>query len=302
MNLKATLGIISGIVALMLVFAASRNDRDEITELFQSNEQTITALEQRLEDLQQTVSRQSRLINQLRAEPFGQAEAESAQAPIDSENLWATLESFVEQHLEDREERKRGEQRQRMEEAMAKSRERRNQKLAKQLGLNPFQSEQLAKLRAELQAKRREAMMPEEGEPFDPKRMAEILKQLEEEERTRLAGFLTADQVDQYKSRSSRSVQFMSMGSDGNVSGAISEVLNLSIQLPPGVIGTSSIQMTVQGDGVGDDVSGAFVIEENDFFPEDEVPGEIILDDGEPPLPPFPPFPPPPFPIPPPPE
>ena len=185
---------------------------------------------------------------------------------------------------------------------MAKSRERRNQKLAKQLGLNPFQSEQLAKLRAEFQAKRREAMMPEEGEPFDPKRMAEILKQLEEEERTRLAGFLTADQVDQYKSRSSRSVQFMSMGSDGNVSGAISEALNLSIQLPPGGIGTSSIQMTVQGDGVGDDVSGAFVIEENDFFPEDEVPGEIILDDGEPPLPPFPPFPPPPFPIPPPPE
>ena len=60
--------------------------------------------------------------------------------------------------------------------------------------------------------------------------------------------------------------------------------------------------MTVQGDGVGDDVSGAFVIEESDFFPEDEVPGEIILDDGEPPLPPFPPFPPPPFPIPPPPE
>jgi len=58
----------------------------------------------------------------------------------------------------------------------------------------------------------------------------------------------------------------------------------------------------VQGVGVGDDVSGAFVIEENDFFPEDEVPGEIILDDGEPPLPPFPPFPPPPFPIPPPPE
>ena len=69
--------------------------------------------------------------------------------------------------------------------------------------MNPFQSEQLA----EFQAKRREAMMPAEGESFDPTRLPEIIKQLKEEGQTRLAGFLTPDQVDQYKSRSSRSVK-----------------------------------------------------------------------------------------------
>ena len=89
----------------------------------------------------------------------------------------------------------------------------------------------------------------------------------------------------------------MSMGSDGNVSGAISEALNLSIQLPPGVIGTSSIQMTVQGVGVGDDVSGAFIFEESEIFTEGEEPGEIIFDNGELPLLPLPPYP-----VPPPPE
>jgi hypothetical protein len=63
------------------------------------------------------------------------------------------------------------------------------------LCLNPFQSEQLA----EFQAKRREAMMSAEGESFDPTRLPEIIKQLKEEGQTRLAGFLTPDQVDQYK-------------------------------------------------------------------------------------------------------
>jgi predicted ribosome quality control (RQC) complex YloA/Tae2 family protein len=88
-----------GFAALMLVFAASRRNSAENTELFQSNAKTISALEQRLEDLQQTVSRQSRLINQLRADPLGQARAELMQAPFDSEDLWVTLEPFVEQHL-----------------------------------------------------------------------------------------------------------------------------------------------------------------------------------------------------------
>jgi hypothetical protein len=170
-----------------------------------------------------------------------------------------------------------------MEEVMAKSRERRNQQLAKQLGLNPFQSEQLAKLRAEFQAKRREAMMPGGGEPMDIKRLPEILKQLKEEERTRLAGFLTPDQVDQYKNRSSRSVQVMSLGGGGDVSGALSDGLNFSIQLPSGAIGASAIQMTV-----GDDVSGAFVFGESKIFTEGEESGEIIFDAGELLLPPLP--------------
>ena len=296
MNTKVTLGVVSGLVALMLVFIASRRKSAEIAERLQYSAQTVAELEQRLEDLQQTVGRQSRLINQLRAEPLGQPVGEPE--PIESEDLWVTLEPFVEQHLEDREERKRDEQRQRREEAMAKSRERRNQQLAEQLGLNPFQAEQLAKLRDEFQAKRRELMMPEEGEPFDPKRLPEILGQLEKEERTRLAGFLTPEQMNQYQNRSSQSVQFMSLG-DGDVAGALSEALNISIQIPPGAAGASAIRtLTVQGDTVGDDGT-ALIIQESDFITEGEGSGEIIFEEGEPPLPPFPPLP---FPVPPPPE
>ena len=47
----------------MLVFAASRRNSAENTELFQSNAKTISALEKRLEDLQQTVSRQSSIVS-----------------------------------------------------------------------------------------------------------------------------------------------------------------------------------------------------------------------------------------------
>ncbi|HIL73867.1 MAG TPA: hypothetical protein EYG44_06535 [Verrucomicrobia bacterium] len=272
--------VLSGLVFLFLVFAVSRNDNDEIAELLKSNALTIETMEQRLTDIQQTVSRQSRLINQLRAEPLGQTPAEPVPAPIDSEELMVSIEPFIEQYLDDRAQRERDEQREQMEDAMAKSRERRNQQLAKQLGLNPFQSEQLAKLRAEFQTKRREAMMPAEGESFDPTRLPEIIKQLKKEEQTRLAGFLTSDQVGQYKSRSSHSVQVMSMGGVG-VSGASSEALNFSIQT-----------LTV-GAGAGDDAGAAFIFEESEIFTEGEEPGEIIFDNGEPPLPTFPPFPPP---------
>ena len=292
MNSKVSY-VLSGLVLLFLVFAVSRNDNAEMTERLNSNAQTIETMERQLTDLQRTVSRQSRLINQLRAEPLGQAEAEPAPAPIDSEELMVSLEPFIEQYLEDREERRRDEQRERMEEAMAKSREHRNQQLAKQLGLNPFQSEQLAKLRAEFQAKRREAMMPEEGQGFDPKRLPEILKQLKKEERMRLAGFLTLDQVEQYNNRSSRSVQVMSYSSGGDGAGASSEALNFSIQLPTGAIEASVIKTLT----VGDDVSGAFIFEESEIFTEGEEPGEIIFDNGELPLLPLPPYP-----VPPPPE
>jgi chromosome segregation ATPase len=128
MNSKVSY-VLSGIVFLMLVFAASRNDRAEISERLQSNAKTIETLDQRLEDLQQTVSRQSRLINQLRAEPLGQAQAEPA--PIDSEELMVSIEPFIEQYLDDRAQLEHDEQREQMEDAMAKSRERRNQQLAK---------------------------------------------------------------------------------------------------------------------------------------------------------------------------
>ncbi len=99
---------------------------------------------------------------------------------------------------------------------------------------------------------------------------------------TRLAGFLTPDQVGQYKSRSSRSVQVMSMGG-GGVSGASSEALNFSIQT-----------LTVGAcDGACDDAGAAFIFQESEFFTEEEESGKILFDNGEPPLPPFPPFPPP---------
>ena len=258
--------------------------------LLQSNAKTIETLEQKLTDIQQAVGRQSQLINQLRVEPIGQAIATPGPATLDSEELWVTLEPLVEQHLEDREQRKRDANRQRKEEAMAKSREHRNQQLGEQLGLNPFQSGHLAKLRAEIQDKRREAMMPEEGEPFDPKRLPGILEQLEEEEQLRLAGFLTADQIEQYKKRTSQSVQFMSFGSDNEGSSPLSGAMNFSIQLPAGAVGASAIRtLTVLGDVEGDGASAAVFIEESDFFTEGEEPGEIILDNGEPlPFPPLP--------------
>ena len=289
MNSINTLAIVT-VVVLTLIFAASRRKDPEMAALLQSNAKTIETLEQKLTDIQQAVGRQSQLINQLRVEPIGQAIATPGPATLDSEELWVTLEPLVEQHLEDREQRKRDANRQRKEEAMAKSREHRNQQLAEQLGLNPFQSGHLAKLRAEIQDKRREAMMPEEGEPFDPKRLPGILEQLEEEEQLRLAGFLTADQIEQYKKRTSQSVQFMSFGSDNEGSSPLSGAMNFSIQLPAGAVGASAIRtLTVLGDVEGDGASAAVFIEESDFFTEGEEPGEIILDNGEPlPFPPLP--------------
>ena len=289
MNSINTLAIVT-VVVLTLIFAASRRKDPEMAALLQSNAKTIETLEQKLTDIQQAVGRQSQLINQLRVEPIGQAIATPGPATLDSEELWVTLEPLVEQHLEDREQRKRDANRQRKEEAMAKSREHRNQQLGEQLGLNPFQSEHLAKLRAEIQDKRREAMMPEEGEPFDPKRLPGILEQLQEEEQLRLAGFLTADQIEQYKKRTSQSVQFMSFGSDNEGSSPLSGAMNFSIQLPAGAVGASAIRtLTVLGDVEGDGASAAVFIEESDFFTEGEEAGEIILYNGEPlPFPPLP--------------
>ncbi len=71
----------------MLVFLASRRNSAGNKELFQTSAKIFPALEQRLEDLQQTVSWYSRFINQLRADTIGQSRAELTQAP------------FVEQHL-----------------------------------------------------------------------------------------------------------------------------------------------------------------------------------------------------------
>ncbi len=53
--------VLSGLVFLFLVFAVSRNDNDEIAVLLKSHALTIETMEQRLTDIQQTVSRQTRL-------------------------------------------------------------------------------------------------------------------------------------------------------------------------------------------------------------------------------------------------
>ena len=71
MNTNVTLGVVAGLLALMLLVVASRRKGAEIAVRLQSSEQTVAALEQQLGELSQTVGRQSRLINQLRAEPLG---------------------------------------------------------------------------------------------------------------------------------------------------------------------------------------------------------------------------------------
>ena len=48
MNTKVTLGVVSGLVALMLVFIASRRKSAEIADRLQYSAQTVAELEQRL--------------------------------------------------------------------------------------------------------------------------------------------------------------------------------------------------------------------------------------------------------------
>ena len=80
------------------------------------------------------------------------------------------MEPFVEQHMEDREVRKREEAQQKIEDAMVKSRERRNE----QLGLNPFQAEQLAKVRVHFK-QRRDGLFKAGGGIANPQELPENL-------------------------------------------------------------------------------------------------------------------------------
>ena len=64
---------------------------------------------------------------------------------------------------------------------MAKSRERRNEQLAEKLDLNPFQTEQLGKVREEFKQKRDELLMSNGG-IADPKKLPEQLKAIKEAE------------------------------------------------------------------------------------------------------------------------
>ena len=243
MNSKAPIYmfVASVVVAVgMLVFAVNRSSSQE-GELTGQQAQEIAALQQSISELQQTVKKQSRIIEQL-SDGGISIEAGNETESLDSsfaggEDLWAVMEPFVEQHIEDREVRKREEAQQKIEDAMAKSRERRNEQLAEQLGLNPFQAEQLAKVRADFK-QRRDDLFNAGGGIANPKELPEQLKAIKEEEQQALAGFLTADQLEQYSKRnaSARVFSFTGDGQEG-IAGAVGRALNFSINLPDGELG-----------------------------------------------------------------
>lgn len=243
MNSKAPIYmfVASVVVAVgMLVFAVNRSSSQE-GELTGQQAQEIAALQQSISELQQTVKNQSRIIEQI-SDGGISIEAGNETESLDSsfaggEDLWAVMEPFVEQHIEDREVRKREEAQQKIEDAMAKSRERRNEQLAEQLGLNPFQAEQLAKVRADFK-QRRDDLFKAGGGIANPKELPEQLKAIKEEEQQALAGFLTADQLEQYSKRnaSARVFSFTGDGQEG-IAGAVGRALNFSINLPDGELG-----------------------------------------------------------------
>ena len=198
-------------------------------------------MKQSISELQQTVKKQSRVIEQLSNGTVTVDEGGTTE-PLDSsfaggEELWAVMEPFVEQHMEDREVRKREEAQQKIEEAMAKSRERRNEQLAEQLGLNPFQAEQLAKVRADFK-QRRDDMFKVGVGITNPQELPEKLNVIKEEKQQALAGFLTADQLEKYNKHhgSTRVFSFAGDGQEG-IAGAVGRALNFSINIPDGEAG-----------------------------------------------------------------
>ena len=264
--------VASVVVAIgMLVFAATRSSSQE-SELSGQQTQEIASLKQSIAELQKTVNRQSHVIERLSNEPISISDDEPAEE-VDSsfaggEQLWAVMEPFVEQHIEDREVRKREEAHQKMEEAMAKSRERRNEQLAEKLDLNPFQTEQLAKVREEFKQKRDELLMAKGG-IADPKKLPEQLKAIKEAEQQVLAGFLTADQLEQYNKRNpSMRVMSFSGDSEGGIADVVGRALNFSINIPEGELGPppeiQAITIDASADGAApvfiDGASGAAVI------------------------------------------
>ena len=298
MNSKAPIYIFvaSVVVAIgMLVFAVNRAGSQESAP---SEEQTqeIAALKQSISELQQTVKKQSRVIEQLSNGTVTVDEGDTTE-PLDSsfaggEELWAVMEPFVEQHMEDREVRKREEAQQKIEEAMAKSRERRNEQLAEQLGLNPFQAEQLAKVRADFK-QRRDDLFKAGGGIANPQELPEKLNAIKEEEKQALAGFLTADQLEKYNKRhaSARVISFAADGQEG-IAGAVDQALNFSINIPDGEAGpVPEIQViTVDASAEGAPVflnggDGAAVIQSETRIISPAGGEAIIIRSDEPPTP-----------------
>ena len=298
MNSKAPIYIFvaSVVVAIgMLVFAVNRAGSQESAP---SEEQTqeIAALKQSISELQQTVKKQSRVIEQLSNGTVTVDEGGTTE-PLNSsfaggEELWAVMEPFVEQHMEDREVRKREEAQQKIEEAMGKSRERRNEQLAKQLGLNPFQAEQLAKVRADFK-QRRDDMFKVGVGITNPQELPEKLNVIKEEKQQALAGFLTADQLEKYNKHhgSTRVFSFAGDGQEG-IAGAVGRALNFSINIPDGEAGpVPEIQaITIDASAEGAPVflnggDGAAVIQSETRIISPAGGEAIIIRSDEPPTP-----------------
>ena len=298
MNSKAPIYIFvaSVVVAIgMLVFAVNRAGSQERAP---SEEQTqeIAALKQSISELQQTVKKQSRVIEQLSNVTVTVDEGGTTE-PLDSsfaggEELWAVMEPFVEQHMEDREVRKREEAQQKIEEAMAKSRERRNEQLAEQLGLNPFQAEQLAKVRADFK-QRRDDMFKVGVGITNPQELPEKLNVIKEEKQQALARFLTADQLEKYNKHhgSTRVFSFAGDGQEG-IAGAVGRALNFSINIPDGEAGpVPEIQaITIDASAEGAPVflnggDGAAVIQSETRIISPAGGEAIIIRSDEPPTP-----------------
>ena len=248
-------------------------------------------------DLQQTVKKQSRVIEQLSNGTVTVDEGDTTE-PLDSsfaggEELWAVMEPFVEQHMEDREVRKREEAQQKIEEAMAKSRERRNEQLAEQLGLNPFQAEQLAKVRADFK-QRRDDMFKAGGGIANPTGAAGKTQRRSRKRKSRLwPASLTADQLEKYNKRhaSARVFSFAGDGQEG-IAGAVGRALNFSINIPDGEAGpVPEIQaITIDASAEGAPVflnggDGAAVIQSETRIISPPGGEAIIIRSDEPPTP-----------------
>ena len=188
--------------------------------------------------------------------------------------------------------RKREEAQQKIEKAMAKSRERRNEQLAEQLGLNPFQAEQLAKVRADFK-QRRDDMFKVGVGITNPQELPEKLNVIKEEKQQALAGFLTADQLEKYNKRhaSARVISFAADGQEG-IAGAVDQALNFSINIPDGEAGpVPEIQViTVDASAEGAPVflkegDGAAVIQSETRIISPAGGEAIIIRSDEPPTP-----------------
>ena len=188
--------------------------------------------------------------------------------------------------------RKREEAQQKIEEAMAKSRERRNEQLAEQLGLNPFQAEQLAKVRADFK-QRRDDMFKVGVGITNPQELPEKLNVIKEEKQQALAGFLTADQLEKYNKHhgSTRVFSFAGDGQEG-IAGAVGRALNFSINIPDGEAGpVPEIQaITIDASAEGAPVflnggDGAAVIQSEPRIISPAGGEAIIIRSDEPPTP-----------------